>query len=542
MEFDNVDKKDTLVTYVEDIKKSRSNLSKNDTDLYNRNKARPDADQDIEGDAKTEGVSIFESRESIPDSLKHLTRQELEELSRKTTRRMDFRILIMICWIYICNYLDRTNIASARLGGLEDDLNLTSTQYQTAISVLFIGYITMQIPANIILNRLGKPSIFITVIMTVWGIISTCTGAVQSYGGLLAIRILLGFVESGFFGCCLYYLSCWYTKKELGLRNSILYSGSLISGAFSGLISAGIIQNMDGIKGLRAWRWCFIIEGAITVSTVPLAYFILPNNPSNTKFLSQQEKDIVMWKLKMDVGDSDDDEAVLGEEGHNSFAFAFNLATTDVKVWLITGCFAFLVAACGVTNFFPSVVETLNFDSMITLCLTAPPYCIAVVTTFIWSWHSDRTGERFWHIVLPLIVALIAFIIAVSTLNTGARYFAMCLMPTGLYCPFIIIISCMSICVPRPPLKRAISLSIMNCLANSTSIWNAYLYPATNAPRYSIAMACNCAFIGLAALFALLLKLYLNRLNRLIATGQMNWHKEFGNDGSHIHKSFRYII
>lgn len=542
----NIEKPDSTVTYVEDVKRGDSNLVK-EADIV-----EVGSEKDFRaGSPLADGfgvsedpVSIFESRLSVPDSLKDLSREDLEILNKKTTRKIDLRILIMVCWIYICNYLDRTNIASARLGGLEEELNLTSTQYQTAISVLFVGYITMQIPCNIILNRLGKPSLFISVIMTTWGIISTATGAVQSYGGLIAVRVLLGFVESGFFGCCLYYLSCWYTKKELGLRNSILYSGSLISGAFSALISMGIIKGMDNVKGLRAWRWCFIIEGAITVATVPLAYFILPDNPSNTKFLSQQEKDLVMWKLKMDVGDSDDDKAVLGEgeDGHNSFVFALNLALSDIKVWLLTGCFSFLVAACGVTNFFPSVVKTLQFDKMITLCLTAPPYCIAVVTTFIWSWHSDRTGERFWHIVSPLILAFVAFIIAVSSLNTVARYIAMCLMPTGLYCPFILIISCMSICVPRPPLKRAISLSIMNCLANSTSIWNAYLYPEDGAPRYAIAMGCNCAFIGLAVLFIFLLRIYLARLNKKISNGTMDWFQEFGNDGSHVKPDFRFTI
>lgn len=486
-----------------------------------------------------DNVPLFVSRDQIPDSLKDLTLEELETLDRKTRRKVDIRILIMVCWIYICNYLDRNNIASARLGGLEEELNMTSKDYQTAISLLFVGYITMQIPCNIILNRLGRPSLFITVIMTAWGIVSTCTGAVQSYGGLLAIRILIGFVESGFFGCCLYYLSCWYTKKELGLRNAVLYSGSLVSGAFSGLISAGIIDHMDGKGGLRAWRWCFIIEGVITVATVPLAYFILPDNPENTKFLTEQERDIVMWKLKMEVGSNDSDKDNLHE--HNSFWFAMKLALKDIKVWAMTGCLSFLVAAAGVTNFFPSVVKTLNYTRTKTLLLTAPPYLIAIMTTFAWSWHSDRTGERFYHVVLPLLVALLSFVIAVSTLNTGARYFAMCLMPTGLYCSYTIIISWMSLVVPRPPLKRAIALSIMNCLANSTSIWNSYLYPESNAPRYLIAMACNCGFIGGAIACACFLRLYLRSLNKKIENGTMNWYKEFGNDGNDV-KNFRYVI
>lgn len=101
-----------------------------------------------------------------------------------------------------------------------------------------------------------------------WGTVSTCTAAAQSYGGLLACRFVLGVVEAAYFPGCLFYLSIWYTREELVLRTALLYSGSLMSGAFAGLISAGITENMDGLHGLRAWRWLFIIEGSITVCSL----------------------------------------------------------------------------------------------------------------------------------------------------------------------------------------------------------------------------------------------------------------------------------
>ncbi|KAK6197952.1 transporter of nicotinic acid [Scheffersomyces amazonensis] len=474
----------------------------------------------------------------LPESLQGLTQDELRELDRKTTRKIDLRLMPMLIYIYILNYLDRNNIASARLGGLEEDLGLVGSQYQTAISILFVGYITFQIPSNMLLNKLGRPSLYITTIMTVWGIISTCTGAVQSYHGLLAVRIILGIVESGFFSGALAILSNWYDKKSLSFRNSILYSGSLMSSAWSGLIAAGIIDNMDGKGGLRSWRYLFFIEGAITVVSVPFAYFILPDNPSNTKFLNQQEKDIIQWKLKRDIGTSDSDQ-----EAQESTVTGFLLAVKDLKVWLVTLILTFLVAACGVTNFFPSVVQTLNFSKTVTLCLTAPPYCIAVVATYIWSRHADKTGERFLHVSIPLVGALISFIISASTLNTGARYFAMCLMIPSLYCSFTIILSWMSNCCPRPPAKRAVALALMNCISNSTSIWNAYLYPASAAPRYLTAFICNCVFILCAIIFAVVLRVRLMTLNKRIERGTINWTKELGqgNDASKVAADFRFL-
>lgn len=479
---------------------------------------------------KVDTLTEEELRAKMPESIRDLTPEELEKLEAHTKRIADIRLLPTLVVLYILNYLDRNNIASARLGGLEEDLGLTGTQYQTCISILFVGYISMQIPANMFLNKLGRPSVFLSSIMLAWGLISTCTGAVKSFGGLLAIRLLLGIVEAGFFGSALYTLSCWYTRKELSLRNAILYSGSLLSGAFSGLIAAGILNNMH-------WKYLFYIEGGITVGLAPVAYFILPDLPHNTKFLTQQEKDCIIWKLRREAGDDSD------SDNEESYASALILAWSDIKVWLMTGILSWLVAACGVTNFFPTVLEALAFDRIITLVLTAPPYLIAVVATFLWAMHADKTGERFWHVVAPLFVSLIAFIINVSTFNVGARYFGMCILIPSLYCSFTSILTWMSNCVPRPPLKRAIALSTMNCLSNSTSIWNAYLYYEGAAPRFLVAYVCNCVFLLLAIACAVGLRIRLLVLNKRIATGTMNWEKELGkgNHGQSISPDFRYL-
>ncbi|KAL6454784.1 hypothetical protein SBY92_004255 [Candida maltosa Xu316] len=468
---------------------------------------------------------------NLPESLQHMTQLELKELDKKTTRRIDLRLMPMLILIYILNYIDRTALANARLGGLEEDLGLVGNQYQICMSVFFIGYILFQVPSNLLLNKTGRPSIYLSVVMTLWGAVSTCTGAVQNFSGLLAVRILLGFVESAFFPGALMILSSWYDKKSLSLRNSILYAGSLVSSAFGGLLAAGILE-MDGLGGLEGWRYLFILEGGLTVLIVPFAYFILPDNPSNTKFLSQQERDIIMWKLRQDLGNVDDSDKEAKESDWQGFLHACK----DIKVWLLVATHSFLVAACGVTNFFPSVVQTLNFNRTTTLCLTAPPYMLAVFITFFWAKHADRTGERFYHVVIPLLLSLVAFIIAAASLNTGARYFT-------LYSAFVVILTWISNCCPRPPAKRAAAIALVNCLSNSTSIWNAYLYPASDGPRYLIAFCSNCGFIVASIIFAVGLRMRLMVLNKRIERGTMDWQKEFGkgNDGSKISEDFRFL-
>ena len=166
--------------------------------------------------------------------------------------------------------------------------------------------------------------------MIVWGVISAATAATKNYAGILAVRFFLGFVEAAYFPGCLYYLSCWYTRKELGLRTSFLYSGAIISGAFSGLISAGITGNMDGLRGLGAWQWLFLLEGVVTIAVAFAGFWILPNFPRTTSWLTEEEREIAVWRLVEDIGEDD-----WKNSESQSLLHGFSLAIADIKTWIM---------------------------------------------------------------------------------------------------------------------------------------------------------------------------------------------------------------
>ena len=279
--------------------------------------------------------TVTRTRREPPELVKDLSPEERQHLEAALVRKIDTRLLPMIILMYILNYLDRNNIAAARLAGLEDPpskggLSLTSTQYLTALSILFVGYILMQIPSNLFLNKIGKPALYLPTVMIVWGVISTATAGAQSYGGLIAIRFFLGFVEAAYFPGCLFFLSSWYTRRELGFRIAMLYSGSLLSGAFSGLITAGIKNSLDGARGLRAWRWMFIIEGVITICIAFFAYFALPNFPRTTSWLTEEERQLAIWRLDEDIGEDD-----WVDSSQQTFFHGMKLAFQDIKTWIL---------------------------------------------------------------------------------------------------------------------------------------------------------------------------------------------------------------
>jgi len=131
----------------------------------------------------------------------------------------------------------------------------------------------MQVPSNALLNYVGRPSWYLGFFIVAWGLVSTLTSQVHTYGEMVACRFILGLVEAPFFAGVLFYLSKWYSKSELNLRMAIFYSGSLLSGAFGSLIAAGILSGLDGAMGMSSWRWLYIVEGSITC-------FVSGNSPS----------------------------------------------------------------------------------------------------------------------------------------------------------------------------------------------------------------------------------------------------------------------
>ncbi|GAB7353842.1 hypothetical protein MBLNU459_g4208t1 [Dothideomycetes sp. NU459] len=462
--------------------------------------------------------AVKTTAQEIPEVLRDLSSDDLAAMERRLLWKIDLRILPVTIIMYILNYIDRNNIASARLGGLEKDLGLVGSQYQTCVSILFVGYVLMQVPSNLFLNRIGRPALFVPSAMIAWGIISGAAGAVHNFGGLLACRFLVGFVEAAFFPGCFYLLSCWYTRKELGLRTAMLFMGSLLSGAFAGLIAAGILKGMDGAGGLEGWRWLFIIEGAITVVVALSAMFIL-----------HQERALAIWRLQRDIGT---DDWVSGKE--QGLFHGLKLAVKDIKMWILMLIMFCISYSASIINFFPSVVATLGYKSrVITLCLTAPPYILCTITASLNAWHADRTGERWLHVVVPLCVGIVAYIIGAATTSTAPRYLSMMLILPGVYSGYPVVLAWITNSLPRPAAKRAASIALINSVLNIANIPGSYMYYNGAAPRYTLAFTMSAATSLVAISAATFLRRHLQNLNKALDNGKVI--PEVGRD-------FRYLV
>ncbi|KAK3896645.1 major facilitator superfamily domain-containing protein, partial [Staphylotrichum tortipilum] len=282
-----------------------------------------------------------QERADAPVTMDPVRRVQVE---KSLKRKLDARCSVFIL-LYIMNYLDRNNIAAARLKGLQADLNLSYNQYATCLSILYVGYILMQVPSNMAINLVSRPSLYIGCSMLLWGLVSTLSGIVTNFTGMVIVRFFLGFVEAAFLPGALLILSKWYTRRELTTRNALLFCGNLISNAFSALVGAGVLSNMQGVLGHAAWRWLFFIEGAATMFIAILAAFILPDLPHNTRGFTEEERYVAQLRMTEDVGvaDSDEDQTV--------FSGLF-MALKDPKVYLMMFTLTAYVVGLSFNAFF----------------------------------------------------------------------------------------------------------------------------------------------------------------------------------------------
>ncbi len=248
----------------------------------------------------------------------------------------------------------------------------------------------MQVPSNMLLNYMTRPSLYLSLWIIVWGLVSASTSQVKTYGGIVACRFILGFVgkdpflpslvtemltflsEAPFFAGVLFYLSKWYTKKEVALRMSIFYSGSLLSGAFGNLIAAGILSGLST---------CFV--GLILC-------FILPDYPHTWHLLSPEMKNVANRRMALDAAEADIDDgtAVNQLEG-------IKMAFTDPKTYILAFMYMCINASASFQNFFPTLTATLGYDHTTSLLLVAPPYIFMVFYSIAHNFMSDRIGNRF---------------------------------------------------------------------------------------------------------------------------------------------------
>ena len=318
-------------------------------------------------------------------------------IEQTTIKKVTWRLIPFLLLLYIVAWLDRVNVGFAALQ-MNQDLGFSSTVYGFGAGVFFAGYALFEIPSNLVLARVGARR-WIARIMFTWGLISISMIFIHNSTTFYILRFLLGVAEAGFLPGIIYYLGNWYPAAQRARAVGWFMAAIPLSIVIGGPV-AGLLLELNGLLGLTGWQWLFLLEGipAVLLSFVTLVY--LTDHPEQAKWLHREQKEWLSNIIRS--------EQTLAREQHQ---VGLTQALLHPTVWqLALIMFTCQTGSYGLSLWIPQILKELSgLSDFLTGMITAIPYLAAAIGMVLIGAHSDRTGERFLHIAIPSMIAVIGF-------------------------------------------------------------------------------------------------------------------------------------
>ena len=320
-----------------------------------------------------------------------------------TYRKVMWRLLPVLFIAYILAYLDRVNVGFAKLG-MKEEPWFSDAVFATGSGIFFIGYMLFEVPANIILHRVGA-RIWITRIMVSWGIVSSMLALSEGATSFYVLRFLLGIAEAGFFPGILLYLTYWFPSNYRARIVALFMTAVAFAGIFGSPVSGWILSRAGDWAYGKPWQWLFLIEGIPSILMGLLLPWLLTDRPARARWLTPSERDQLMHALERDEAKKP------AEVRHATGALS---ALRSPMVWLCCLIyFCFTIGLYGVSFWMPQIIaSTITADTFRVGLLTSIPWTMAAVAMVIFGRHSDRTGERRRHIAIAAWIGAAAFVLA----------------------------------------------------------------------------------------------------------------------------------
>jgi D-galactonate transporter len=349
--------------------------------------------------------------------------ENVSAFEEATYRAVTRRVMPLLFACYILSYIDRVNVGFAKLQ-MQQDLRMTDTTYGIAAGIYCIGYFIFEVPANMLLQRIGARR-WLGSIMMAWGVVSASTMFVRSPGTFYVLRFVLGVMEAGFFPGVILYLSFWYTRRHRAKIIAVFMTAIPLSGVVSGAMSGWILSAMENVGGLRAWQWLFFCEGLPPVLAGWVTMRLLKDGPEHAGWLSREQQDLITKNL---LAEED-------SKGGSRRSHRFQDAFRSPAVWLLSMVFfAFAMANYGLSYWMPQMIsDTVTRDPLKIGLLSMIPWSAGAISMVVMGRHSDATGERRWHIAVAAALGGISFAVsAISALPWCLSLAALTLATAGI--------------------------------------------------------------------------------------------------------------
>lgn len=345
-------------------------------------------------------------------------------LASTVVSKLTWKIVPFLFLLYMVAYLDRINVGFAALQ-MQHQLRFSDSVYGFGAGIFFVGYLLFQVPSNLMLQRVG-PRRWICVLMIVWGVISASTAFISTPKGFYLLRFLLGSAEAGFFPGMIFYIRKWFPDSVRARTVALFMAAGPLSGVVGGPISGALLGLHSHLR-VAGWQWLFLMEGlpAVLLGIVVSIYLI--DAPHEAPWLTGAQR---AWLT----------EALGHEEvsSRHTVRGGTLAAFTSGTVWFLAlAMFGVTTCTSGISLWLPTLIHSVSQGGNLTIgLLSAIPYVAAAIAQFLVGLHSDRSGERRWHVAVPAFTGALAILSAAFFSSLAAILVAISVAVLSVYATY----------------------------------------------------------------------------------------------------------
>ncbi|KAJ5676232.1 hypothetical protein N7462_009129 [Penicillium macrosclerotiorum] len=301
---------------------------------------------------------------------------------RRLVRKIDWMIMPLMWAAYNLQYLDKVIINYASVMGLLSDTNMRTNQFSDLTLAFYITYLFFELPTGYLMQRCPTAK-YLGFNVILWGLMTTLNCIAQNFGGLVALRVLLGCFESAIAPSLILITSMWYKRNEQPRRMGIWYLGTGTASIMGALVSYGLLFYTN--DRFKSWQILFLVFGIITIAVGVSIFIFLPDNPMTSR-LTQAEKVLAIDRLR---------ENQTGIENKHFKGDQALETLRDPQTYLI----AIIVISMNVSNaaissFTSLIIKNIGFTTKETELLNIPNGAVSIVSILLFSFLAAHYDQR----------------------------------------------------------------------------------------------------------------------------------------------------
>lgn len=339
------------------------------------------------------------------------------DIETSTVRLVSRRLLPLLCLVYLIAYIDRQNVSYAKLQ-MAESIGLSEAAFGLGAALFFIGYFLFEVPSNLLLTRVGVGKWFARIMIT-WGAVTVMLGFTPGPVSFYVLRFLLGAAEAGLFPGVLYALTLWYPHRYRARAIGLFMIASVVANMVGALIG-GALLDLDGWLGLRGWQWLFIVTGLPAMLLAPVVLMVIPDKPSDAKWLDAAGADWLAGELAVEERTS------RGDHGWR--------ALTDPRVILLSVTFVgFPLAAYGLSYWLPTIVSGFGVSNTVNGVINAVLWAQVGLALWLIPRWASRHPDHIWPIIACTMTGATALIASVLLPSPVMQFVALCIAASAIF-------------------------------------------------------------------------------------------------------------